>query len=309
MITEYGNFAIQRRFAAGAAGTLGTGPFMEQEADEEEQAEAHERARPRTIVIYEAIREEGEDELERSPAGLAWSALAAGLSMTLGLVAMGALSANLPQTVWRPLIVDLGYPLGYLIVILGRQQLFTENTLTPLLPILSKPTPGRIGRVGVIWGIVLVFNVIGALIGSAFLAFSHPMNVLAEAPMAQFGVQIMQHGMMTRFAQAIFAGWLIALMVWLLPLAEVAGPLVIFAITYIVGIAEFAHIVAGSVEVFFAAWTGAVPWSSYPSFFIPTLLGNVVGGVLFVTLIAFAQIVGDRPQSRNKKAQKKNPAG
>jgi formate/nitrite transporter FocA (FNT family) len=307
-MTEYGSFAIARRFAAGPAVTLGTDWFMEQEPDAEEQSEAHERARPRSIVIYEAIREEGEDELERSPASLAWSALAAGLSMTLGLVAMGAFAANLPQTVWRPLIVDLGYPLGYLIVILGRQQLFTENTLTPLLPILSQPTPARIGRVGIIWGVVLVFNVIGALIGSAFLAFSHPMNVLAEGPMAQFGVNIMHHGMLSRFAQAIFAGWLIALMVWLLPLAEVAGPLIIFAVTYVVGIAEFAHIVAGSVEVFFAAWTGAVPWSSYPSFFIPTLLGNVLGGVLFVTLIAFAQIVGDRPKSRNGKPPKKNPA-
>ena len=78
--------------------------------------------------------------------------------------------------------------------------------------------------------------------------------------------------------------------------------------TYVVGIAEFAHIVAGSVEVFYAAWAGAVPWSSYPSFFVPTLLGNVAGGVLFVTLIAFAQIVGDRPKSRNGAPRKKKPA-
>jgi formate/nitrite transporter FocA (FNT family) len=86
--------------------------------------------------------------------------------MTLGLVAMGAFSANLPDTPSRPLIVCLGYPLGYLIVILGRQQLFTENTLTPLLPILARPTPARIARLGALWGIVLAFNVIGALIGA-----------------------------------------------------------------------------------------------------------------------------------------------
>jgi formate/nitrite transporter FocA (FNT family) len=281
---------------------------MKAKADAEEQAEAHERARPRTIVIFDAIREEGEDELERSPAGLAWSALAAGMSMTLGLVAMGAFAANLPDTPWRPLIVCLGYPLGYLIVILGRQQLFTENTLTPLLPILTRPTPARIARLGVLWGVVLTFNVIGALIGATFLALSHAMNVTAEAPMADFGVKLMQHEPVTRFAQAIFAGWLIALMVWLLPLAEVAGPLVIFVITYVVGIAEFAHIVAGSVEVFYASWAGRVPWSDYPAFFIPTLLGNVVGGVTFVALIAFATIVNEKPKSRNEKPRKKNPA-
>jgi formate-nitrite transporter family protein len=281
---------------------------MKAKADPEERAEAHERARPRTIVIFDAIREEGEDELERSPASLAWSALAAGLSMTLGLVAMGAFAANLPVTPWRPLIVSLGYPLGYVIVILGRQQLFTENTLTPLLPILTRPTAGRIARLGALWAIVLTFNVVGALIGATFLALSHAMNVNAEAPMADFGVRLMQHDPATRFAQAIFAGWLIALMVWLLPLAEVAGPFVIFGITYVVGIAEFAHIVAGSVEVFYASWAGRVPWSAYPAFFIPTLLGNVVGGVTFVALIAFATIASENPSSRKEKPPKKNVA-
>ncbi|HEY5350674.1 MAG TPA: formate/nitrite transporter family protein [Candidatus Lustribacter sp.] len=281
---------------------------MKAKVDPEEQAEAHERARPRTAVIFEAIREEGEDELERSPASLAWSALAAGLSMTLGLVAMGAFAADLPDTPWRPLIVSLGYPLGYVIVILGRQQLFTENTLTPLLPILARPTPGRIARLGALWGIVLTFNIIGALIGATFLALSHAMNVHAEAPMADLGAKLMQHAPVTRFAQAIFAGWLIALMVWLLPLAEGAGPLVIFVITYVVGIAEFSHIVAGSVEVFYASWSGRVPWSEYPAFFIPTLLGNVVGGVTFVALIAFATMVSENPKSRNEKPPKGNLA-
>ena len=281
---------------------------MKAQANPEEQAEAHERARPRTIVIFDAIREEGEDELERSPASLAWSALAAGLSMTLGLVAMGALSADLPATPWRPLIVALGYPLGYLIVILGRQQLFTENTLTPLLPILTQPTPQRLARLGALWGIVLAFNVLGALIGATFLALSHAMNANAEVAIADFGAILAQHEPITLFAQAIFAGWLIALMVWLLPLAEAAGPLVIFFLTYVVGIAGFAHIVAGSVEVFYASWSGRVPWNEYPAFFIPTLLGNVVGGVTLVALIAFATIASEKPNSRKVKLPAKNPA-
>jgi formate/nitrite transporter FocA (FNT family) len=282
---------------------------MEQQPDAEERSEAHDRARPRTIVIYEAIREEGEDELKRSPASLAWSALAAGLSMTMSLVAMGALASHLPDAPWRPLVADLGYPLGYLIVILGRQQLFTENTLTPLLPILSRPTPDRVGRVALLWGIVLLFNVIGALAGAAFLALAHPTSLAAEGPMAQFGIQLMQHDPFSRFASAIFAGWLIALMVWLLPLAETAGPFVIAIVTYFVGISEFSHIIAGSVEVFYATLNGRLAWSGYPAFFIPTLLGNIIGGVLFVTLIGFAQIVGDKPKSRDAEARKKNPAG
>jgi formate/nitrite transporter FocA (FNT family) len=273
-------------------------------ANKDEQQEAHERARPRTIVIYEAIREEGEDELARSSLGTLWSALAAGLSMTLSLVAMGAFAAHLPESPWRNLIVDLGYPLGYLIVILGRQQLFTENTLTPILPILSAPSAGRIVRVGQIWVLVLLGNMAGALIGAAFLAYTHPMATAAEGPMADFAATMMQHDPLTRFAQAIFAGWLIALMVWLLPLAEGAGPFVIFLVTYVVGIAEFAHIIAGSVEMFYAIFTGRLGWDAYPAFFIPTLLGNIIGGVTFVALIGFAQITSDGQKSR-----KPRPAG
>ena len=271
---------------------------MNAPANEEEKQEAHERARPRTIVIYEAIREEGEDELARSAWGTAWSALAAGLSMTLGLVAMGAFSAHLGDGPWRPLIVDLGYPLGYLIVILGRQQLFTENTLTPLLPVLSQPSWRGIGGVARIWIVVLIGNLAGALLGALFLARAHPMPPEALTPMANFGVALMQHDSLTRFAQAIFAGWLIALMVWLLPLAESAGPFIIFFVTYVVGIAEFAHIIAGSVEVFYATFVGRLEWSTYPAFLVPTLLGNIVGGVAFVTLIGFAQIASDSKKSR-----------
>jgi len=271
-------------------------------ASKDEQQQAHDKARPRTIVIYDAIREEGEDELARSPWGTLWSALAAGLSMTLGVVAMGAFAAHLPDVSWRPLVVDLGYPLGYLIVILGRQQLFTENTLTPILPILSAPSPGRIARAGQVWLLVLIGNIVGALIGAFFLAHAHPMPVAAEAPMVELGVRAMDHDIFTRFAQAIFAGWLIALMVWVLPLAESAGPFIIFFVTYVVGIAEFAHIIAGSVEVFYATFAGRLEWSTYPAFFFPTLLGNIVGGVTFVTLLGFAQIASDGTKSRKPQA-------
>jgi formate/nitrite transporter FocA (FNT family) len=234
-------------------------------ANEEEQEEAHQRARPRTIVIYEALREEGEDELQRSAQGTAWSALAAGLSMTLSLVAMGAFAAHLPDGRWRPLVIDLGYPLGYLIVILGRQQLFTENTLTPLLPVLSRPSWRGLLGIARVWIIVLAGNIVGALVGAAFLAFTHAMPEAASGPMGDLAVNMMQHDSLTRFAQAIFAGWLIALMVWLMPLAETAGPFIIFLITYVVGIAEFAHIIAGSIEFFYATYVGRLRWAAATS--------------------------------------------
>ena len=87
-------------------------------------------------VVYETIRREGEEELRRAVSALAWSGLAAGLSMGFSFIAEGLLVAHLPDSPWRPLLSKAGYCIGFLIVILGRQQLFTENTLTVILPLL-----------------------------------------------------------------------------------------------------------------------------------------------------------------------------
>lgn len=94
-----------------------------------EQKQVEQRIAIGAHVVYETIRREGEDELHRPGAALAWSALAAGLCMGFSFIAEALLMSHLPDAPWRPLISRLGYCVGFLIVILGRQQLFTENTL------------------------------------------------------------------------------------------------------------------------------------------------------------------------------------
>src|SRR5581483_2356331 len=115
-------------------------PEREAQRDEQQQEreEAEERSAPKGSVVYEAIRQEGEDELSRSTASLAWSGLAAGLSMGFSFVSESILRAHLPESNWRLLVAKLGYGVGFLIVILCRQQLFTENTLTVILPLLRQ---------------------------------------------------------------------------------------------------------------------------------------------------------------------------
>jgi formate-nitrite transporter family protein len=105
------------------------------------EQEIHERSSPTGAVVYAAIRKEGDEELERATAALAWSGLAAGLSMGFSFATEAMLRAALPETPWRPLIAKLGYSVGFLIVVLGRQQLFTENTLTVILPVLRRRSP------------------------------------------------------------------------------------------------------------------------------------------------------------------------
>src|SRR3954452_17946948 len=103
-----------------------------------EQDEAESRSSPSGKIVYKAICTESEEELDRPTSALFWSGLAAGLSMGFSLVGEGLLRAHLPDEHWRPLVAKFGYSIGFLIVILGRQQLFTENTLTPVLPLLQE---------------------------------------------------------------------------------------------------------------------------------------------------------------------------
>ncbi len=261
---------------------------------DKEVEQVEERQRPRSAVIFETIRREGEDSYQRSSASLFWSAVAAGGSMTFSMITMGVLLAQMPDTPWRHLVASLGYTVGFLIVILGRQQLFTENTLTPLLPIFYDPKAGRFVQLARLWALILAGNLVAAFGTSALVAFSgafpnDSLNAFDELARAATA-----HPFWVLFAKAIFAGWLIALMVWLLPLAEGAAVFVIIILTYIVAAADFGHIIAGSVEAFYGAWRGAVGWSDVVAFIIPTLIGNSIGGVAFVAAISTAEIASER---------------
>ena len=266
------------------------------EPDEDLRQKNHEKAEERTSisahVVHEAIRQEGEDELRRPSSALVWSALAAGLSMGFSLVAEGLLHAMLPDAPWRPLISKFGYCIGFLIVILGRQQLFTENTLTVILPLLHRHNWATAKNVARLWAIVLAANLVGTLLFAWVLSHTDIFEAPIKAAFAEIGREAMHRDAGTTFLRAIFAGWLIALMVWLLPFAAEGRVLVIIILTFVVGIGGFPHIIAGSVEVFYLVLTGAIGWlDGLGDYLIPTLLGNIVGGVALVAMLNHAQVV------------------
>jgi len=242
-------------------------------------------------TTYEVIREQGESELERAPSALAWSGLAAGLSMGLSMVAEGALHAYLPDAPWRPLVAKLGYSVGFLAVILGSQQLFTENTLTPIVPYLSKKSDVPLWKVLRLWGIVLAANILGTLLFALFSAYTELFRPELRNAFAALGTEALGGTWGGTFVRAIGAGWVIALMVWMLPDAKYSRFAVIVVMAYVIGVAHFSHIIAGSAEVLYAAAIGAVPWSAYlVDFMIPTLLGNVLGGTTLVAALNHAQV-------------------
>jgi formate-nitrite transporter family protein len=260
-----------------------------------EKKQVEERVAIGAHVVYETIRREGEEELQRTASALAWSAFAAGLSMGFSFIAEALLMAHLPDAPWVVLITRFGYSVGFLIVVLGRQQLFTENTLTVVLPLLLRKDAPMLARVLRLWAIVLSANLVGTFLfalalGKIPLLDTHTQQCLAAIGMAHLGSSF---GLV--FVRAIFAGWLIALMVWLLPGAESARVSIIILITYLIGLGGFNHIVAGSTTVFYLVAKGNISLANYfTGFFLPTLSGNVIGGFALVTALGHAQVVGGK---------------
>ncbi len=263
----------------------------EQQQEQRDTEDAHERSAPGGKVIYKAVLLEAEEELGRSTSALFWSGIAAGLSMGLSMITEGMIRARLPEAHWLPLVARMGYSVGFIIVILGRQQLFTENTLTPILPLLQRRDAKTFWNVMRLWGVVLLANMIGAAAVALVAVKTSTFNEDARAAFLAIGHHSMMHSFGTTVLRAIFAGWLIAIMVWMLPFAEAARFFVILLITWVVGICDFAHVVAGAVDGFALAWAGEKTWLQVlGGFLLPTLIGNIIGGVLLVAGLNHAQL-------------------
>lgn len=260
----------------------------------QEEKDAVRRSAPRAAVVFEAIQLEAVEELSRHNSALFWSGLAAGLSMGFSFIAEALLQSALPDTAWRPLISKLGYSIGFMIVILGRQQLFTENTLTPVVHVLRERRLAVLLDALRLWGVVLAANILGTLIFALGLYFVDIFDAAQTAALKTLSGHVVADGFGDTFFSAVLAGWLIALMVWLLPAAETARISVIVIITYLVGIGGFSHIIAGSTLAFYALVTDTTTLAAaLGSFFAPTLIGNIIGGVAFVAALNYAQVSPD----------------
>lgn len=265
--------------------------------DDRERRRADQEEELNVGVTYEVIRRAGRDELRRPTSALAWSGLAAGLSMGFSMMTEALLHSYLPAAPWTPLVSKLGYSIGFLMVILGNQQLYTENTLTAVIPLLAGRTGVALRNTLRMWGVVLASNLIGALLFASVLSADVLFEPTTVASFEHVADAAMYDGFFRAFILAIFAGWLIALMVWMLPAAKELGAIVIIVITYVVGLGGFPHIIAGAVEVFYAALQGLHPWRDVGlHYLLPAVLGNTLGGVALVAGLAHAQVVAGRPR-------------
>jgi formate/nitrite transporter FocA (FNT family) len=265
---------------------------LEKHLTEHEVEEAAEHSRLRVPQIYQIVRFEGETEMARPAVSLWWSGVAAGLSITFSVFAQSVMRLYLPDAPWRPLVTGFGYTFGFLLVVLGRQQLFTENTITAVLPVAAEFTWRNVRRLLRLWSIVLAANLTGTLVAAVFSNFAPaPIPGLRETILASSG-EIMNHGTVEAFFFAVPAGFLIAAMVWLLPSAEAARFQVVTLATYVIAIGGFSHIIVGSFEAFMLLVNGEAGFGELlVRFAIPVLLGNVVGGTALFALLSYAQVM------------------
>lgn len=258
--------------------------------NEQQQVKAHENVH--TSVIFEAIRREGEHELRRPVSALWWSGVAAGIAISTSLLSKGFLVAILPSGEWSPAVSNLGYTVGFLVVILGRMQLFTEATITPILPLFLAPTAANLVQLARLWGIVLTANLLGCFIAALFLGFGS----FASADQTEAMLEVSRHyaakDALEHFLLGIPAGFLIAALVWILPRMESTGEVTMIVIlTYVIGLGDMSHVIVGSTELFILVIGGELGFGqAIFSGVLPALVGNVLGGTGIFAALAYAQV-------------------
>jgi formate/nitrite transporter FocA (FNT family) len=259
-----------------------------------EKVEVERKRPPRAAVLHEIIRSDGEQELKRSVSALGWSSLAAGLSMGFSMLARGVLHRYVGDMPGGFLIESLGYPLGFLLVILSRQQLFTENIMTAVLPVMTEPTLNNFRCFLRLWSVVLAGNLIGVSLFAFGLLHLQQFDAATEKALVDVGEALMTNTPWQMFTKGILAGWLISMMVWMLAAAEHSRFTVILMTTYVIAIGGFTHIVVGSVEAMYLVFAGRLDFlDCVTQFALPTLAGNIVGGSLIFALISHAQVRSD----------------
>jgi formate/nitrite transporter FocA (FNT family) len=244
------------------------------------------------LEIHENIRGPAVEELERPASSLLFSSLAAGMLIGFSFLS-SAFASHYSAEPYKHALASIAYPIGFMFVIMGRSELFTENTLEPVIPLLHKRDADTLKKMLRMWGLLIVGNLVGALIFGWILGGTTIIDASLHPSMQEVARQSTEGGFGNVFYKAIFGGWLIALLAWLLAstMDTSAQLFLIWVTTVPISAFHFRHSIAGSVEAFYRVTVGNAGWGEMVGgFVIPALLGNAIGGVLLVALFNYAQV-------------------
>jgi formate/nitrite transporter FocA (FNT family) len=247
--------------------------------------------RPSAQDIYEQVANNARQELGRSTVSLVISGLAGGIFMGLSALGTAIAISMLGTTQPAVFIAKMFYPLGFIVVILGRSQLFTENTLYPVALVLAEKK--HFWHTLRLWGAVLPSNIVGALAFASLASLTNAIPPEIVQSLAQLGLDATHHPPATIFWSGVMGGWIIATVAWLVSGSHsiTGSVMIIWLLAFVVGLGNFAHCIAASGEVFAAILTGRAPWLAFPTWFFPAVAGNICGGVGMVTLLEYGQVI------------------
>jgi formate/nitrite transporter FocA (FNT family) len=261
-----------------------------QQPPAQEQSTTEQSLRRTAREIFQHVEDNAHEELRRSPHALAFSGFAGGLSMGLTGLGVASALAALPDVPTREFLATLVYPIGFIAVIIGRAQLFTENTLYPVALILSE----RRHFIDTLrlWSLVFTFNILGAISFAALAILTGALPAQIHKELVQLGIASSQGGLSHIFWSGVIGGWIIALVAWMVTASHwtIGQIAVIWLLTFVVGIGHFAHCIASSGEIMSAVFAGQVAFSHYLQWLSFATAGNITGGVLIVTLLNFGQV-------------------
>ena len=246
---------------------------------------------------YEIMNEQietGLKEINRSDLGLFLSALSAGLEVGFSILIIGiihTLFKNESTNGQLAVMMALVYPIGYIFVIIGRSELFTEHTTLATLPVMNGQA--TLGGLAKLWLIVYVGNLAGGyLFGSISLVFNSEIHLIGKDFFYFVSEKMLKYSVGATLISSIMAGWLMGMLSWLLSSAQdtFSRVVMIFLVTFLISIAGLHHCIVGSIEVFMAFFAEAneISWVQFLKFQVLATIGNIIGGVFLVAMVKYA---------------------
>lgn len=234
-------------------------------------------------------------EHNRSNKNLFLSAISAGLEVGFSVFLMASIF-SLFNNVVHPsvlhILLALAYPLGFIFVVIGKSELFTEHTTLAVIPVLNRDA--TIKSLLILWGVIYTGNLLGGyFFGLVLSILPERLNAIDNGAFYSLAKKLTDHPWYIILGSGILAGWLMGLLSWLVTSSQetISRIIIITLITSVIGIGGLHHSIVGSIEVFTATLTSnELGWKEYIHVQTWATIGNIIGGVVFVAFVKFSHV-------------------
>jgi formate/nitrite transporter FocA (FNT family) len=241
--------------------------------------------------IHEGLR-----EFNRASESLFLSAVSAGLDIGFSALAVVTVITLVGGVYGEPLtqiLVANAYTIGFIFVVLGRSELFTEHTSLAVLPVIDRQRP--LAELGRVWGLIYAGNIVGGIVFGVFIVTVGPaFGIFELSALTGVAQSYLKYSAAALFGAAILAGWLMGLLSWLVTAAEetIGRILVVWLVTGLIGFAHLPHSIVGHVELFGALVAAPeITLADYGRFMVLATVGNAIGGTVFVALLKYGHVI------------------